>query len=68
MVYNPQFNVPVEISKSVGLLACKQATMKVHVQKSFYFAGEVAYLQVEIDNTGSNDDCSLIVNQKMKVK
>ena len=60
--------MPVEFSKSVGLLGRKEATMKVNVQKSFYLAGEVAYLHVEIDNTACKKECSLIINHKMKVK
>ena len=39
-VVDPQFDIPIDMSKKVGLIGGKKATMKVTFQKSFFLAGE----------------------------
>ena len=39
-VFDPQFDIPIDMSKKVGLIGGKKATMKVTFQKSFFLAGE----------------------------
>ena len=68
IVQEPQFNCVMELNKQVGLMSSRTATLKATITKSFFLAGEMAYMQIEIDNTQCKDDCDLIVYQKMKVK
>ena len=56
------------MDKKVGLIGKKDAKVDVKLQKSFYLAGETAYMYVEIDNTECKDDCNLIIGHHMKVK
>jgi len=35
--------------------------------KSFFYASEMAYIMVDIDNTQCNNRCTLIISQKTKL-
>lgn len=68
IVNDPQFNISVPFTKKVGLIGSKTAQMTVVMSKSFFLAGEMAYLMVNIDNSKCGDACSLQISHKSKVK
>ena len=68
IVNDPQFNIVVPFEKKVGLIGSKMARMQVSIAKSFYLAGEMCYLMVNIDNSVPTDACSLIVSHVSKIK
>lgn len=45
------FNVEVPFEKTLGLSSDKIAKMNVTMTKSFYLAGEMAYILVNVDNS-----------------
>ena len=67
VINNPQFNQVVPIFKKVGLVGSEVSVMQVTMQKNYYEAGEIAYLDVDIDNSACGDDCSLIISHKSSV-
>lgn len=68
IVNDPQFNISVPFSKKVGLISSKTANMTVVMSKSFFLAGEMAYLMVNIDNSKCGDACNLHISHKSKIK
>ena len=42
--------------------------MQVTMQKNYFEAGEIAYLDVNIDNSACGDNCSLIISQRSKIQ
>lgn len=68
IVNDPQFNISVPFQKKVGLIGSKTANMTVVMSKSFFLAGETAYLMVNIDNSACSDPCSLQISHKSKIK
>lgn len=51
IVHSPMFNVEVPFEKTLGLSSDKIAKMNVTMTKSFYLAGEMAYILVNVDNS-----------------
>ena len=41
---NPEFHIDHQMVKEVGLVGSKTATMNVKIVKSFFLAGEMAYM------------------------
>jgi len=65
LVSNPMFDIPLSMTKDVGLVGTKQATMNIKIQKSFFLAGEMAFIWVDIDNSNCKEDCTLVVSHAM---
>ena len=68
IVNDPMFNVPVVLDKKVGLIGGKMARLEVMMSKSFFLAGETAYMSVNIDNSQCSDPCQLHISHKSKIK
>ncbi len=67
-VNDPQFNVVVPFDKKVGLIGSKMSKLQVTMSKTFFMAGETAYLAIDIDNSACSDPCSLQISHKSKVQ
>lgn len=67
VVTDPDQNVSHSIHKKVGIQKCN-AYCDIIASKNFYVAGEMAYLQVKIDNSETTQDCHLIIKHKHKLR
>lgn len=67
-VNDPQFNVMVPFEKKVGLIGSKMSRLQITMGKTFFMAGETAYLMVNIDNSACTDACQLQISHKSKVQ
>lgn len=68
LVNDPQFNIAIPFEKKVGLISSKPCNMTVTMSKSFFLAGETAYLLVDVDNSACGDACKLELAHKSKVQ
>ena len=67
IVTDPKSDILLVIRKTVGILE-KPANCKINVNKSFFYAGEMAYIRVKIDNKKCSNACSLIVSHMHHLK
>ena len=67
LVAAPIENSTVPIKKRVGLRG-KAASLTATIDKNFFVAGELANIDVTVDNSKCNNACRLIVSQISKVK
>ena len=68
VITDPKFNQVVPVFKKVGLVGSKISVMQVTMQKNYFEAGEIVYLDVNIDNSACGDNCSLIVSHRSKIR
>ncbi len=68
LINDPQFNVMVPFEKKVGLIGSKMSRLQITMAKTFFMAGETAYLMVNIDNSACTDACQLQISHKSKVQ
>ena len=60
IVTDPLSDIILNINKSVGLSG-KASNCEITVNKSFFVAGETAFMRVRIDNSDCANACSLVV-------
>ena len=67
IVIDPQLNILTDVHKKAGIMK-RDVDVKITVNKNFFFAGEIAYLTVVVDNTKCNHACNMIVEHSHKLK
>ena len=64
VIVAPTFNNQLSFVKVCGLIAANTCNATISVPKSFYNAGELAYFQIDIDNSLVSAHCDLLVTQE----
>ena len=62
---DPQYSIPLQFEKQVGLTGDKKCNVQVTMSKNFFLAGEMAYFMVDVDNSECTEPCSLTITHKV---